>query len=146
MMGTYLDEFFGINPLLDFFNGRFFHNRKKSYRDLLIERLNNPEVINGVFTFNFTGSAEVTTYISPPGVHNCQKYIFAYRDSSDQDHRANIYSNGQNTDVTITNCIPNSLNIFLNDGGHDIMYPDYVIASADFHLMWVFTPASPSSL
>lgn len=142
---SYLDEFFGISALLDFFNGRFFSN-KKSYRNLLIERLNNPELINGVFTFNFVGSAEIFSFPGDESGSVSTKYRFAYQDKSDTVHYSNIYSNGQNTDITVTDCKPGTLTIYLFGENSEYIYHGAVRASADFHLMWVFTPTSPSSL
>lgn len=145
VLSSYLEEFFGMDGRLDFLNGRVFAN-KKSYLELLKGRLGNPESITGTFTFNFTGSAEVYWYNDSLSGDTCRRFHLDYSDTSDTNHRYNVYSNGQNMDYVVTNCKLSSLSLHLAVGDGDLNYWAAVKASADFHLMWVFTPAVPSSL
>lgn len=141
---SYLNEFFGMTALLDFFHGRVFAN-KKSYIDLLNERLGSPESITGVFTFNFTGTAEVFRFAGNETGDISKRYLFVYTDLSGTEHKSWIYNNGQNTDKPVTDCKPNSLAMYLGGDAGELIYFAEVQASADFHIMWVFTPATPSS-
>lgn len=146
IVSTYFHSGSTPDSFMDFMSGTFFYG-DKSYKDLLNSIFHNPETISGTFTFNYRGYIDVGRFDPQPD-DICDFYRFEWSDSSGAIHKSVIPSDGENHDVQVTHLVLSKTTLsssWAEDGDLPINTA-FIRISPDFHLMWIFTPSSLSSL
>lgn len=142
-----IDSTFNSPYVLDFMSGTFFYGGK-SYKDILNHTFSNPEKISGTFTFNYRGYVDIGN--SEPVVNStCRFYRFEWGDIAGGPwSRFVIPNDGENHDLEVKDLVISSISLrasWRDDGDLPINHT-YIKVSQDFHLMWIFTPTSSTSL